>query len=130
MKNLFKDIKFGDKFLTRGGKVAIFLHKVGDNGYLDKDKKYFRFGTELETFSVNQSGRYWDNSKTDDCLDIVSKYKESFNEELEKIAPSRHQAQDYLETEGYLDENGYFIDYVERAVQIGFEWGYKKAREE
>jgi len=80
MEKIFENIKFGDKFLTRGGKVAIFLHKVGTNGYLDDDKRYYRFGSDLETFTVNDKGMYYDDSTTNDCLDIVSKYQETNNE--------------------------------------------------
>lgn len=51
-------------------------------------------------------------------------------DELRSILPSRNEIQDYLDDNGYLDDDGNFIDFVERAVQIGFEMGYRAANQE
>lgn len=126
-KNLFASAKFGDKFKTRDGRMAIYIGRdhVDDLFpmvlWVELENKYFKF---QEDGSVSLS-------LPDRPIDIVSRWEEPIDEDnLRSILPSRNEIQDYLDDNGYLDEDGNFIDYVERAVQIGFELGYKTAKQE
>lgn len=63
--NLFKEAKFGDKFLTRCGKVVLFINSVTEKTLMIDQKgcKYF--------VDIN-GNRYKD---TEDDMDIVKKFE-------------------------------------------------------
>lgn len=84
------------------------------------------FGIDSNVESLELIG----NSEDGYRVEAKLKKQEVDYEELSALTPSRHQIQDYLEEEGFLDEDGHFIDTIERAFQIGFQLGYKKAKEE
>lgn len=65
MENIFEHAKFGDKFKTRDGRIAIYARKAVDGfHYLVPEGSSFTYG-------YNDDGIL--SSKVDACFDIVSK---------------------------------------------------------
>lgn len=130
--NIFDGAKFGDKFKTRDGRMAIFFCIHTDYRRYDLSHPYAciidGFDFPLH-FYPNGQLYLGNNFKVDE--DIICRWDEPIDEDhLRSILPSRNEIQDYLDDNGYLDDDGNFIDYVERAVQIGFEMGYRAVKQE
>ena len=131
MENIFEGAKFGDKFVTRDGKMALYVNHSYNLELMDIGEIEFEevFLEDRQIVMVRKDGVFDYEKEIESPFDIVGKWEDDINDEkLGNIMPSRHQIQDYLDDEGYLDENGYFIDTIERAVQIGFEMCYNKLK--
>jgi len=108
MENIFEGAKFGDKFLTRDGRLSLFIK--------DEDETYsFIIEGEEHIITVDDRG-YWLFDKS--SRDIISRYQEPIDEEkLDELAKQ-------CTPKMMIDEG----DGVE--FQWGFIVGYRKAMEE
>lgn len=110
MNNIFENAKFGDKFRTRDGRMAIFIQGAYPIGYMIAIFK------EVRLFSFFEDGSFKANKESP--IDIVSEWQEEINvEELDKIA------EEYV-TKYATPHTSQFVDMIN-----GFKAGYRKAKE-
>lgn len=75
MSNLFKDIKFGDKFLTRDKRIAIFLREIVEQR--TKEHGYqFQIEGEDELTTYNIEGKIFQEAYSIDDNDVIEEYGE------------------------------------------------------
>lgn len=119
MSNIFENAKFGDKFVTREGKMAIYVAKHEDRGY------YSGVSTEIShTYALeNRCTVHWCNDNGINLsfiedFDIVGRWKEPIDEDcLETLVAC------------YEKENGYY-EYCSEDIEEAYKAGYRKAKEE
>lgn len=113
--NIFENAKFGDKFRTRDGRMAIFVSqsKYGTATLLVQYLKGY------EVFKCNEHGGHPNESESyESCYDIVSEWKEPIDErDLTDMATIAYR--------------GTFIGEVSdtELFRKGFRAGYRKALE-
>lgn len=108
MENIFKDAKFGDKFRTRDGRMAILL----------QTHNCAVIAINFDSYAVTHDYKM-DGTSVFNChdLDIVSKWQEPINEkELKELA--RHFADDEMNI-SISERNGRYA---------GYQAGYRKAK--
>lgn len=85
-KNIFEGAKFGDKFLTRDGRIALYLHEC--TRIFGKDcGHHLVIFTDADAYASN--GKLWCDKdlKEESEYDIVSRYQEPIDEEkLDEVA--------------------------------------------
>ena len=75
MSHLFKDIKFGDKFLTRDKRIAIFLREIVEQR--TKEHGYqFQIEGEDELTTYNMEGKIFQEAYSIDDNDVIEEYDE------------------------------------------------------
>lgn len=112
MNKIFEGAKFGDKFKTRDGRMAIFVYSDGiANVCVVKNVRAFWAYTDF--------GECFAPSTRD--MDIVGRWDESIDEEkLDRLADSELD-------DAFLEEGQEGQRY---AAEYGFKLGYRKAKEE
>lgn len=102
--------------------LAQLIYELRNRG--NQLNSWYGVETNVESVSelLGENGNY--------RIELKIKQEPIDEDHLRSILPSRNEIQYYLDDNGYLDDDGNFIDYVERAVQIGFELGYKTAKQE
>lgn len=127
--------------------------KIGDTIYFDDDGRFLE--GEVESINPEHWWIYDDGTKAYGNVSVVCTTKEShfhgqgFNidaadiiytkpngydeywsedddSEFEIPTPSRHEVQDYLEEEGYLNDDGTCFLTIDEAVILGYEWAISK----
>ena len=119
MENIFENAKFGDKFVTRDGIMAIYLGFLEGVGFTCAIK----LENEYQLCDYYYNGRWNEhNHSGENSLDIVGRWQESIDDdELDRL-------QDELNPNNYggdAYESGLYFGF-----QDGFAIGYRKAKEE
>lgn len=122
VKQIIANAKFGDKFRTRNGRMAIFL-SISESG----DSCNFIVSGEKNHWSLciyKNDGGIIDNKFLIQNLDIVSIWEEPIDEkELDKLSKEYSNFYKVIED----DENGKLI--IE-SIEMAYKEGYRKAMEE
>ncbi len=117
MKSIFENARFGDKFRTRDGRMALY------HCYDERHNKHFLFfeGYSFQ-YGVCPDGKRGEGSECNN--DIVSEWEEEINEEeLEKLAD---EYEDKVQScFWWSSEADCVCDSSE--VRIAFKAGYRKA---
>lgn len=118
MSNLFENAKFGDKFRTRDGRMAIFLQKY--------KVSEFRYEFAIEDYD---EGRRFYLCKEDGSFfhkecgeDIIGKWQEINEEELDKLAKQYMTEERECIIKGACDLSFYDLETAYKA-------GFHKAKE-
>lgn len=137
MENVFENAKFGDKFRTRDGRLAIYLSTAYGGSVDDKYNPpfmivycaveyHFKYedGSEKYTYGIekyNENGKWNKWNPEDDDLDIVGKWEEPIDEEkLTKMANEY-----MLHPDRTIESYSLLTEMME-----AFKAGYRKAKEE
>ena len=116
MIDLFEGAKFGDKFVTRDGKLAIYVGP-GVKGAKVISETYSGL------YSVYYNGQYF--IRREEPQDIVGRWQEPIDEDrLDEIANAEYPS-DYSSSLYYDSETDINIE-----LREAFEKGYRKAKEE
>lgn len=123
-ENIFEDVKFGDKFVTRDGRVALFIVKLN----ISKTKTCYRCIIEDEDdtfYDYDKNGLDVDSWYTEledgTGIDVLGKWQEPVDdEELDKLA------EEYID-DGYKGSD-FTVHIKKEGQKEGFKAGYKKAK--
>ena len=78
-KNVFKGAKFGDKFMCRNGKMAVYLKDLGGKEY----HHLLYLKDEGDTTFADNGSYYYDK---EDALDIIGRFEKPVDESLQQAA--------------------------------------------
>lgn len=107
MENIFEGVKFGDKFLTKSGRVALYIGKDRySHNTLIVDDASWSFYAYLDDGTFAFDGEVLASEKKHP-LDLVSRLSENID----------------------LKDNTQLMDIIDKAVQIGFDLCYNRFKE-
>lgn len=122
-ENIFKNAKFGDKFRTRDGRMAIYLC----NNIFDCGKVYVVYEGYTHSTRLMKDGHYWATTGVETNDDVVGKWQEPINDK--KLDELAEEYDEVRQPNYWWTDNGKECVCNSSEVKEAFKSGYSKAKE-